>query len=88
MFTMWLSHVYLKCAVANSAIKLGYVNGHFGYFYKMNLLSNGFNVPLYIHFLEDDFYNALPIEFNTLTTKSTLLTTLPCVLCWIPFIIG
>ena len=54
-----------KYASANAAIRLGYANGHFGYFYKMGIACNGFGIPLHIHFLDDDFYANLPIEFAT-----------------------
>jgi hypothetical protein len=52
-----------KHANANEAIKLGYANGHFGYFYKWGMLTNGFGVPLHIHFLGKDFYDTLPNNF-------------------------
>ena len=55
-----------KTASANPAIKLDYANGHFGYFYKFGLISNGFGVPLHIHFLDDDFYKSLPEKFGSM----------------------
>ena len=55
-----------KTASANPAIKLDYANGHFGYFYKFGEISNGFGVPLHIHFLDDDFYNSLPDKFDSM----------------------
>jgi hypothetical protein len=54
-----------KTASANPAIKLDYANGHFGYFYKFGIISNGFGVPLHIHFLDDDFYKYLPDKFDS-----------------------
>jgi len=55
-----------KTASANPAIKLDYANGHFGYFYKFGIISNGFGVPLHIHFLDDDFYKSLPDKFGSM----------------------
>ena len=55
-----------KNASANPAIKLDYANGHFGYFYKFGIISNGFGVPLHIHFLDDDFYKSLPDNFDSM----------------------
>ena len=55
-----------KTASANPAIKLDYANGHFGYFYKFGIISNGFGVPLHIHFLDDDFYKSLPEAFDSM----------------------
>ena len=55
-----------KAASANPAIKLDYANGHFGYFYKFGIISNGFGVPLHIHFLDDDFYKSLPDKFDSM----------------------
>jgi len=54
-----------KQAQANEAIKLGYANGHFGYFYKYGKVTNGFGIPLHIHFLDKDFYEDLPEEFES-----------------------
>jgi len=54
-----------KHASANEAIRLGYANGHFGYFYKFGTVSNGFGTPLHIHFLGKDFYDQLPADFDT-----------------------
>jgi hypothetical protein len=54
-----------KFASANEAIRLGYANGHFGYFYKFGLLTNGFGIPLHIYFLDKDFYDKLPAEFDS-----------------------
>src|SRR3712207_2616864 len=48
-----------KFAQANSNIKLDFVNGHFGYFYKFGLLTNGWGIPLNIKFLDEDFYKSL-----------------------------
>lgn len=55
-----------KTAAANSSVKLDYANGHFGYFYKFGIVSNGFGIPLHIHFLDDDFYKSLPQQFNSM----------------------
>lgn len=54
-----------KQASTNEAIKLGYANGHFGYFYKFGLLTNGFGIPLHIYFLDKEFYDKLPAEFDS-----------------------
>lgn len=35
-----------KAAEGNSNIKLDFVNGHFGYFYKLGILTNGLGIPL------------------------------------------
>jgi len=58
-----------KTASANPAIKLDYANGHFGYFYKFGIISNGFGAPLHIHFLDDDFYKSLPVKFDSMETQ-------------------
>lgn len=54
-----------KQAAANHAIKLDYSNGHYGYFYKFGMVSNGFGVPLHIHFFDENFYKNLPTDFNS-----------------------
>jgi hypothetical protein len=54
-----------KHALANDAIKLDYANGHFGYFHKLDLVTNGWGIPLYIHFLDKDFYSSLPKDFES-----------------------
>lgn len=48
-----------KFAQANPNIKLNFVNGHFGYFYKFGLLTNGWGIPLNIKFFDVDFYESL-----------------------------
>ena len=53
-----------KHANANEDIKLDYANGHFGYFYKFGVVSNGFGIPLHIDFFNKDFYAGLPNEFE------------------------
>jgi len=58
-----------KTSSANPAIKLDYANGHFGYFYKFGIISNGFGVPLHIHFLDDDFYKSLPDKFDSMEVQ-------------------
>ena len=55
-----------KFANANHDIRLDYANGHFGYFYKYGVISNGFGVPLHIHFLDDSFYKSVPDSFTTM----------------------
>ena len=50
-----------KQSLANPAFKLDYINGHFCYGYKFNLINNGFGLPLDYQFLDEDFYNNLPI---------------------------
>ncbi|MFT9493366.1 transposase [Anaerosolibacter sp.] len=42
-----------KAAEANEKIKLDFLNGHFSYFYKFGMVTNGFGIPLYIHFFDD-----------------------------------
>ncbi len=54
-----------KFARANNAIRLGYANGHFGYFYKFGILTNGFGIPLHINFFDEDFYKNLPNDFDS-----------------------
>lgn len=54
-----------KFASANEAIRLGYANGHFAYFYKFGLLTNGFGIPLHIYFLDKDFYDKHPDSFES-----------------------
>ncbi|AWI04373.1 transposase [Clostridium drakei] len=55
-----------KFAQANPNIKLDFVNGHFGYFYKFGLLTNGWGVPLSIKFFDEDFYKSIDKkEFDT-----------------------
>jgi hypothetical protein len=49
-----------KFANANPDIRLDYANGHFGYFYKYGIVSNGFGVPLHLHFLDEQFYKSMP----------------------------
>jgi len=53
-----------KHANANKSIKLDFANGHFGYFYKFGMVSNGFGIPLHIYFFDNDFYNNLPNDFD------------------------
>ncbi|MGL5245050.1 MAG: transposase [Sarcina sp.] len=54
-----------KCANANSDIKLDFVNGHFGYFYKFGILTNGLGIPLAINFFDEKFYSNIQSEFET-----------------------
>ncbi|MCY6355845.1 hypothetical protein OIO11_11535, partial [Clostridium sp. ZS2-4] len=54
-----------KFAQANSNIRLDFVNGHFGYFYKFGLLTNGWGIPLSIKFFEEDFYKSVDKDFTT-----------------------
>ena len=54
-----------KHALSNEAVKLGYANGHFGYFYKFGMITNGFGIPLHIYFFDKDFYSNLPNDFDT-----------------------
>ena len=54
-----------KTASANDLIKLDYANGHFGYFYKFGMVTNGFGIPLHIHFFDKDFYSELPSDFES-----------------------
>lgn len=55
-----------KFADANPEIKLDYANGHFGYFYKLAMITNGFGIPLHIHFLDENFYKDLPTDFESM----------------------
>ena len=55
-----------KFAQANNNIKLDFVNGHFGYFYKFGILTNGLGIPLSIKFFDDKFYQSIPKQdFDT-----------------------
>jgi len=49
-----------KASSVSSSIKLDYLNGHFGYFCKFGMFTNGFGLPLYIKFYDD-----LNIKENT-----------------------
>lgn len=42
-----------KTSSVNPSIKLDYLNGHYGYFSKLGMLTNGFGLPLYIKFYDD-----------------------------------
>jgi hypothetical protein len=53
-----------KHAEVNSAIKLDFVNGHFGYFYKFGILTNGLGIPLFINFFDKNFYSSIESDFN------------------------
>ncbi|MCW6109102.1 hypothetical protein LAV52_01380 [Clostridium sporogenes] len=48
----------------NPNIRLDFVNGHFGYFYKFVLLTNGLGIPLSIKFFDQNFYNLAPKDFD------------------------
>lgn len=54
-----------KHAECNPAFRLDFVNGHFGYFYKFGLLTNGLGIPLRIHFFDDDFYSSVKTDFDS-----------------------
>lgn len=54
-----------KFAQCNPNIRLDFVNGHFGYFYKFGMLTNGFGIPLHIHFFDEKFYSTVKSEFNS-----------------------
>lgn len=54
-----------KFANANESIKLDYANGHFGYFYKFGMVTNGYGIPLHIDFFNKEFYDGLPGEFES-----------------------
>lgn len=54
-----------KFAQANSSIKLDFVNGHFGYFYRFGLITNGWGIPLGLSFFDEDFYKPIDKEFDT-----------------------
>ena len=54
-----------KTDFANDLIKLDFANGHFGYFYKFGMITNGFGIPLHIHFFDKAFYNKLPDDFES-----------------------
>lgn len=54
-----------KHAECNPNIKLDFVNGHFGYFYKFGILTNGLGIPLRIHFFDEDFYSTIKTDFDT-----------------------
>lgn len=46
-------------------MRLDFVNGHFGYFYKFGPLTNGLGIPLCIHFFDGDFYSSIKTDFNS-----------------------
>jgi hypothetical protein len=52
-----------KVANANPNIKLDFVNGHFGYFYRFGLVTNGWGIPLNLKFFDEDFYKTIDKEF-------------------------
>jgi len=54
-----------KFANANPDIKLDFVNGHFGYFLKFGLVTNGWGIPLNLKFFDEDFYIPIDKEFET-----------------------
>ena len=54
-----------KFAEANHSIKLDFVNGHFAYFYKFGLITNGWGIPLCLKFFNEDFYKPIDKEFET-----------------------
>jgi len=54
-----------KQAECNPDIKLDFVNGHFGYFYKFGILTNGLGIPLRLHFFDDAFYSSVKVDFDT-----------------------
>lgn len=54
-----------KFAQSNPNIRLDFVNGHFGYFYKFGILTNGLGIPLNIKFFEEDFYKSIDKSFDT-----------------------
>lgn len=54
-----------KQSSTNPEIKLDYVNGHYGYFYKFGILSNGLGLPLKLHFFDDNFYQSLDDKFES-----------------------
>jgi len=54
-----------KFSEANPNIKLDFVNGHFGYFYKFGILTNGLGIPLGINFFDENFYSSVKQEFET-----------------------
>ena len=54
-----------KFAEANHSIKLDFVNGHFAYFYKFGLITNGWGIPLCLKFFNEDFYKLIDKQFET-----------------------
>ena len=55
-----------KFAEANNDIRLDFVNGHFGYFYKFGTINNGFGIPLHLNFFDSEFYDSLPSNFTSM----------------------
>lgn len=54
-----------KEAAANPNIKLDFLNGHYGYFYKFGTLANGFGIPLHIRFYDSpELQSALPTTID------------------------
>lgn len=54
-----------KFAHSNPSIRLDFVNGHFGYFYKFGIITNGWGIPLHIHFFDEAFYSTVKSEFDS-----------------------
>jgi len=54
-----------KYAESNPAFRLDFSNGHFGYFYKFGLLTNGLGIPLRVHFFDEDFYSSVGTGFTS-----------------------
>ena len=42
-----------KASAVNPNIKLDFLNGHYGYFYKFGTITNGFGIPLHIMFFDN-----------------------------------
>ena len=54
-----------KHSDANPDIRLDFVNGHFGYFYKFGIVTNCFGIPLKIHFFDGNFYSSFKEDSET-----------------------
>lgn len=54
-----------KESAANPNIKLDFLNGHFGYFYKFGTIANGFGIPLHIRFYDSpELQSSLPTAID------------------------
>lgn len=56
-----------KEAAANPNIKLDFLNGHYGYFYKFGTIANGFGIPMHIMFFDNPELKPLIPDTSNLT---------------------
>ncbi|MGL5188918.1 MAG: transposase [Cetobacterium sp.] len=66
-----------KKSTANSDIKLAYLNGHFGFYLKANVVTNGLGVVRHIDFYDDDMdFTINPSSAKDLYDATTLIPVL------------